>query len=685
MIHNTLFNPKSIAVIGGSDDCHKPGGKVLKNLIDTKYKGSLYVVNPKALVVQGIKSYSDAAELPQTDLAILAVSAEYCPLIVEILASQKNTKSFIILSAGFSEDSARGAELELQIVETVNKYGASLIGPNCIGVLTPCYSGVFTTPLPILKPKGCDLVSGSGATALFIIESGIPHGLPFTNVFSVGNSAQLGVEQILQHLDQSYNPQTSADVKLLYIESITNPQLLLKHASSLIKKGCRIAAIKSGSSDAGSRAATSHTGALANSDTAVDALFKKAGIVRCYSRQQLVTVAGVMLRQIPKGNNIAIITHAGGPAVMLTDTLSKGGFNIPNLSGPNAQKLLAKLFKGSSVTNPIDFLATGTAQQLAEIIDACENDFDQIDAMCVIFGSPGLFPVYEAYNVLHQKIEQCKKIIYPVLPSGINAKNETAHFISLGHNYFPDEVKFAEALIKVANTKKPQITGHENTTVDITAIRQIIQNSPNGYMPPQNVQKLLDAAQINRATEIITNNVDDTVAAAQKIGFPLVMKVVGPVHKSDVGGVVLNINNIENVKTEFNRMIKITDATGIMLQPQLIGNQLFVGALRDNKFGHLIMCGLGGIYIEILNDIQTRLAPVNITEAHQMIQELKTYKIIQGARQQEPVNQNQFAKIICQLSALCIAAPEISELDLNPLLGNKNTVTAVDARVKIDK
>ena len=320
MIHSKLLNPQSIVVVGGSDDIQKPGGKVLKNLMDHGYKGQLYVVNPKLDTVQGVKSYHTVEELPEVDLAIMAIAAKYCPHAVDVLANQKNTRGFIIFSAGFHEESKEGALYEQQIVDTINSVGGSLIGPNCIGMMNTNFAGVFSTPIPTFNPQGIDFISGSGSTALFILDVGIPKGLTFNSVYSVGNSAQIGVEEVLEHMDETFDPATSPRIKLLYIESINKPQKLLKHASSLIRKGCRIAAIKAGSSSAGSRAASSHTGALASSDVAVNALFRKAGIVRCYGREELITVASVLMHPELKGKNIAVITHAGGPAVMLTES-----------------------------------------------------------------------------------------------------------------------------------------------------------------------------------------------------------------------------------------------------------------------------------------------------------------------------------------------------------------------------
>ncbi len=685
MIANQLFNPKSILVIGGSNDIHKPGGKVLKNLIDGDYSGKLYVSNPKEDLVQGITSYKDLNDLPTVDLAIIAIAAKYTFPAIQLLTEKKETKAFIILSAGFSEESEAGAKLEKQIVDQINKYQGALIGPNCTGILTQNHHSIFTEPIPKLDPKGCDFISGSGATAAFIMEAGIAKGLSFSSIFSVGNSAQLGVEDLLEHLDITFDAEKSSRVKLLYIETINNPQKLLKHAKSLIQKGCKIAAIKAGSSEAGSRAASSHTGALASPDEAVNALFQKAGIVRCYGREDLIAVASVFMYPTLPGKNLAIITHAGGPAVMLTDALSKGGLEIPAITGEKADALKAKLFAGSSVANPIDFLATGTAEQLGIIIDAINNDFDQIEGMIVIFGTPGLAPIFDVYELLDEKIRTSKKPIYPVLPSTFTAAKEVAFFLEKGNINFPDEVNLGNALARIYNTPKPTKEKKESLEIDFGYIQAIIDSNEDGYLPPSAVRSLLDGAGIPRAGEATCGTADIAVSQAERLGFPVVMKVVGPIHKSDVGGVVLNVKDAKSVRKEFNRMIKIPETTAVLIQPMLSGTELFVGAKYEDKFGHLILCGLGGIFIEVLKDVSYNLAPISYSEAQKMIRSLKSYPIIKGIRGKAGINEDKFADVLWRLSALLQAAPEIKELDLNPLLGTKKSVVAVDARIRIEK
>jgi acetyltransferase len=685
MINQSLLNPKSIVVVGGSDNIRKPGGKVLKNIIDGGFAGKLLVVNQRESSVQGLACLPSVDELDSVELAIISIPAEHCPKVVHTLATAKGTRAFIILSAGFGEAGEQGKCWEKEIVETVDAVGGCLIGPNCIGILNANYHGVFTTPIPPHDPKGCDLISSSGATAVFLIEAGIPSGLKFSNVFSVGNSAQIGVEEVLEYMDLNHDPEKDSCIKLLYLESVANPQKLLKHAASLINKGVRIAAIKAGSTAAGSRAAASHTGALMTSDMVVRALFRKAGIVYCSSREELLSVASVFHYKELKGRNIAVITHAGGSAVMLTDALSLGGLQVPPIEGPDAEKLLSILHPGSSVTNPIDFLATGTAEQLGLIIDYCEQKFDQIDAMVVVFGSPGLFDVANVYAVLSDKLESCSKPIYPVLPSVINAQREIREFLSKGNINFPDEVELGRALVAIYKSPPPQVIEAANFELDRTRIRQIIDSAADGFLPPTQIEALLDGAGVPRVRELVVASLPDIEAMQHSISFPAVMKVVGPVHKTDVGGVLLNIKSIGEMQARFAQLMQIDQARGVLIQPMISGTELFIGVKRESNFGHLILCGLGGIFVEVLNDFSSCLCPVSKTESITMIHSLKAYKIIQGIRGREGVNEDLFSEIIQRISALVAIAPEIAEMDINPLMGSMRNITAVDTRIRIEK
>ena len=417
----------------------------------------------------------------------------------------------------------------------------------------------------------------------------------------------------------------------------------------------------------------------------MNALFRKAGIVRCYGRGDLISVASIFMYPKLKGKNIAVITHAGGPAVMLTDALSNGGMFVPHIESPEAKELLSQLYPGSSVGNPIDFLATGTAHQLGLIIDYCDKQFREIDGMAVIFGTPGLTRIFDVYEVLLDKMRTSAKPIFPVLPSVMTAAEEIADFLDKGKTFFPDEVSFGNALCRVYNTPAPALAEPELPKVNVDVIRRIITTSDDGYLNPASIQELMDAAGIPRAGESVVKSREDAAKAAARLGFPVVMKVVGPVHKSDVGGVVLNVKDEAGAMAEFDRMIRIKDTTAILIQPMLTGTELFAGAKYEPKFGHMILCGMGGIFIEVLKDVAAGLSPLSTDEALSMIRSLKSYRIIQGVRGQKGISEEAFADVLVRLSALLQAAPEIVELDFNPLLGKEDRILAVDARIRIER
>ena len=698
MINEQLLQPKSIVVIGGSNNVHKPGGSIVRNLINGDYQGELRIVNPKEDTIQGIKAFHDVKDIPQTDLAILVVAAKYCPDYVDYLCAEKGVRAFVIISAGFGEETKAGAALEQHILDTCERYGAALIGPNCIGLLNRHHHSVFTLPIPKLDPNGADFISGSGATAVFILESAVVKGLQFNSVWSIGNGKQIGIEDVLQYMDEHFNPETDSKVKLLYIENISNPDKLLYYASRLIQKGCRIAAIKSGSSESGSRAASSHTGAIASSDAAVEALFRKAGIVRCFSREELTTTGCIFMvtshlkTPLSSLNNFAIVTHAGGPGVMLTDALSKGGLNVPKIERPMADELKAQLFPGSSVANPIDFLATGTPAQLGTIIDYCEHKLDQIDAIAVIYGTPGLTQLYEAYSILDQKIRECKKPIFPILPSMVTAGPEVADFLAKGHVNFSDEVTLASTLSQIMRTPQPATHEVELYGVNISQLHSILfreigrlkfEGKDSGWLAPNAVRDILTCAGIQMVPEKVSHSKEELTDFAARIGYPVVAKVVGPIHKSDVGGVALNIRTAEHLALEFDRMMQIEGATDVMVQKMLKGTELFIGAKYEERFGHVVLCGLGGIFVEVLKDVSSGLAPLTYPEAYSMIHSLRGYKIIKGTRGQKGVNEQKYAEIIVRLSTLLRFATEIKEIDINPLLADEHSVTAVDARIRI--
>jgi len=681
MIHENLISPKSIVVVGGSDQPGSPGEKILSNLLENNYNGNIFVVNPKKKIVKNLPTYKSVIDLPKhIDLAIIAISSKYVYKTVKILTEEKNTRAFIIISAGFSDIGKEGKELEDKIIKQIELYKGSLLGPNNIGLINRNYTGVFISPIPKLNPKGIDLISGSGATAVFIIEAANKMGITFNSIWSVGNSAQIGIEEVLEYLDQSHKKGDST-IKMLYIESIKKPKKFLKHCRSLIEKNCQIIAIKAGSSVAGSRAASSHTGALATPDIAIDALFDKAGVLRAYGRNELIYLAAILQYGLPKNNNMAIVTHAGGPGVMLTDVLENNGINVPEIYGDKANQLKEKLFYGSSVSNPIDFLATGTAQQLDEILTAVENDFKQIDASAVIFGSPGLFKADDVYETLLKHINRSKKPIYPILPSVINVADEIESFHQKGKASFPDEVLFGQAFAKAFHHQK-RINNVIKKTIQTKLNKKKKKLFKPSYLSFKQAHTLIQEFDIPIIKEGVYKDVNVALRFWQD-KFPVVLKSVGILHKSDKNAVRLNIKNDNDFKKHFKELLFISPEKKVLVQEQKKGIELFAGVKKEKKFGHLILFGMGGIYIETLKDFQTILAPATELEIRQKLKQLKMYPVFKGIRGQKGIDIEAFIRLILNISIMIETYPEIEEIDFNPILATEKEIWVVDNRIKI--
>jgi acetyltransferase len=389
------------------------------------------------------------------------------------------------------------------------------------------------------------------------------------------------------------------------------------------------------------------------------------------------------MHPVLKGRNIGIITHAGGPAVMLTDALAREGFNVPQITHPKAQDLLKELFPGASVANPIDFLATGTAEQLGRIIDYTDRYFDEIDGMAVIFGTPGLSPIYDVYEVLEDRMKRSVKPIFPILPSTLTAADEVKDFIENGRINFPDEVLFAKALGLAYSVPSPSEIKTGKFEMASQKLQQVLEATSPGYLTPQKVSEMLQIAGIHAIPEQVVHTEIDAVNAAAGMGFPVVMKVIGPLHKSDAGGVKLDIRDRNAVITAFRDLMRIRDAKGVLVQPMIKGQELFAGIKYEDKFGHLILCGMGGIFIEVLKDFSSGLAPLSIEEATRMVESLKMYPVLKGARGQKGINLGLFVDILLKLSALVGVMPGIKEMDLNPLIASGEEIYAVDARIRI--
>jgi acyl-CoA synthetase (NDP forming) len=671
--YQKLFDPHSIAVIGASNDALKPGGRVIKIIKENGYTGRLWAVNAKSGDILGLPTYPSIATLPETpDLAIVAIPAAFVLAAVQELAARK-TGAAIILTAGFGEKDDAGKATEQKM---------ALIGPNCSGFLTKTYKGKFAGLIPRLPGRAVDFISGSGATVDYVMERATRRGLSFGTVVNLGNSVQMGVEDVLELYDQNYGPD-SARILMLYLESVRKPAKLLCHARSLVRKGCALIGIKSGTTEAGGRAAASHTGAMANSDTAVEALFEKAGIIRVQGRGALINLAAVLAaaKGRLKGKRVCIVTDAGGPGVMLSDELARQGLELPLLAEVTRLELARILPPESSLLNPIDALPSRTAEQFKAVIGILEShERERIDVIAVITGNSGLSDNAQIYKVISDAMQTGSIPVVPVLSSTDSCQDKIEDFISLGNVYFPDEVELGQALGKAASWMPPEDDPPIPEGYDRRAIKAAIADA-TGSLDPDKVQAILEAAGIPLPRQIHVFQQEALIPGCRQVGYPLAMKVIGPLHKTDVGGVRIGITDDTQALEAWQALIRVPEAQGVLIQPMIDGPEVILGASREGDFGHLVMFGLGGIFAEALKDAHFALAPLSRDESLRLIQGIQGQAIINGVRGQAGMNMEVLADLLQRLGRLVCDFPRIKEIDLNPIKGINTQLYAVDARI----
>lgn len=680
-IFQRITDPKSIVVVGASESPAKPGGGVTKNLIENNYRGKLYLVNPKADEIRGVPAFKAIDDLPDgIDLGFIVIPAAGVYDAMQSLI-HKNCRVIVVLTAGFGETDEKGKAEEQRLVDLANANDVFMIGPNVVGLVTANYQGKFAGILPTMDKGTIDIVSGSGATVDYLAEQADIRGLKFDNIFSMGNSAQHGVEDIIEMLDATHGPE-NAVIKLIYMEAVKKPEKLLKHARSLTRKGCILVGIKSGVTDSGRRAAASHTGALASSDTAVQALFDKAGIIRVRSKYELVEVACALncLKGKTDARKVAIITDAGGPGVMLTDELNKWGVTTPALKTATQQKIAEKLPRFATFINPVDCLPTQTSGQIAHVIQSIEDEKEDIDAVVVITGNSMLTDKWETYSMIVDRMENGKAAVLPVLSSATTCRNLLDKFIGCNKTYFIDEVHVGYALGKLHT--RPALYEAEDVLPDYDKEKLAgILGGFKGVLPADKCSELLDAAGLGRPGQVAVSKNEDLLKAAGTLTFPLVAKIIGPLHKSDVGGVIVGIGSDDELDAAWKRLSRIPGFEGVLLQEMIGGNEIIIGAKKEEGYGHLVMFGLGGIFTEVFKDSQFALAPLGLQESRHIIRSIRSIKMLEGVRGQKGMSIPKLAEYLTRISMLVSDFPQISEIDLNPVKGEEENLCVVDCRI----
>lgn len=677
-----LIAPDSIAIIGASEDTNKPGGRIIRNILQKGYQGQLLPVNPKASLIQGLPVFSSLKALPQTpDLAFVAIPSKLVASSVAELA-ELGVKRVIVLSSGFGEIDEQGKREEEKLARIAKENDILLLGPNCLGVMSPVYAGKFAGLLPDMRERGIDFISGSGATVDYLIEQAVKRGLGFHTFATVGNSARVGVADMLALYDEHHEWMSSQFI-MLYLEHVEDPRKLLHHARSLSAKGCLLMGIKAGVTEAGSRAAASHTGAMATNDAAVGALFQKAGIIRLRSRLEMVDTAMALTLARGKydGRRVCVITDAGGPGVMTADELNRQGFSVPPLKPKTREMLAQTLPPGSGLGNPIDCFPTRNAAQISRVIDILNTEeADALDYITLVLGDSGLADNRQIYEALVQYMDGASMPIFPSFCTAISSRTGLEIFRAAGKCYFEDEVSMARAMGRMVN--RPKVSEHAPPPAgyDGEKIRALLADV-KGPAPVGLTRQALAAAGISSPAQAELHAQDELDELKDVIPFPWVMKVVGPLHKSDVGGVLVGVPSLAEARIAWGKLAHIDGADGILVQQMVEGPEVILGLSKEGNFGHLAAFGLGGVYTEAFSDIQFRLAPLSFEEAREMIQGIKGLPMVQGVRGQTGMDLEAITDLLVRVSLIARDLPQIEEMDINPLKGQGKELFAADARI----
>lgn len=673
--------PASIAVVGASDNTKKPGGKIVENLLTKGYAGDLFLINPKSPRVQGRPALAAIADMPVApDLAFIAIPAKFVADALLELADL-GSRRVVVLSAGFGEIDEQGRQAEARLADIANQHGMALLGPNCLGVSSPVHAGKFAGLLPDMRPGGVDFISGSGATVDILAEQATRRGLAFHTFLTVGNSAQMGVEDALELYDHAHGSESSKHI-MLYLEKIGSPSKLLKSARSLAAKDCVIMAIKSGVTEGGRRAAASHTGALAARDDAVQALFNKAGLIRLTSKLDMVDVATALnlAKGCFDGRRACVITDAGGPGVMAVDELNRQGIQTPFLKTETRRKLAQLLPPGAGVNNPVDMLPTRTPEQVFKVLEIVALDeADAIDYILVQLGDPGFADNWQVYNAVIKAMDSLSTPIFPSFSSSISSAKALSKYQETGKCHFEDEVSMARAVGRMVNRPKLFAPAPDPAGYNARSVANLLKDA-TGIIQPELIQKVFQAAGIPLPKERSMTKLADLEGLESVFPPPWVMKVTGPMHKTDLNGVAM-ADTIKDAQAVFNRLMAIDGARGVLVQEKISGPEVLMGLSREGDFGHLVAFGLGGVLAEALGDVKFGLAPLSMEEARHLIRSIKGLPVLQGYRGQPAMDLDILADLLVRVSLLGRDAPGIREMDINPVMGVGENLLAVDVRV----
>jgi len=682
---DSLFRPKSVAIIGASTKDLSIGNRVIKNLVDFEFKGPVYPINPKADEVRGIKAYKSIMDCPDgIDVVHMVIPAKYVPQAVED-CGKKGVKNIIINSGGFSEIGPEGEAIEKDFLARAKKYGIRMFGPNCQGIINSdpeirAYCNfTFTQP----DVGFISIVALSGGVAEVIHQGFSEMGIGTRIYASNGNACDITIPEIIRYLGDDEGTR----VIVTYVEGLRDPETFMEVAKEVAAKK-PVLAMKAGRTKEGAKAAASHTGGLAKEDIATDLIFKKAGILTFRDEGELIQAAAAFATQpIPKGKRVGIITNTGGPAVIATDILVADGLELPPLSEKTKSILKEKLYPEATVSNPVDVLATGNAGHYRACLDAMMDD-DNFDCVYVNFVTPFFVDTDSIAKEIVEVNKQQRKPIVCNLMTDKRQWTETVKILQEGGV----AARALTALVRY-NTIRSREAVEVTTFADVDKAKGIeiigkAKDAGRNILSAAEVYDILAAYKIPMANWRIAGNVEEAEKLALEIGFPVVVKADSKtiVHKSDMGGVAVNLKDGDAVKSvvmEMEKKLAADDLKFFIQKHMPEGLEVILGAKAEEGLGHLIMFGMGGIYVEVFKDVVFDITPVSASEAREMISSIKMAPLLEGVRGEKGVDQKALVEIIQRLSQLVTDLDDIEEMDLNPVIAYEDGVFVVDARISI--
>ena len=696
----SIFRPNSVAVIGASNRVGTVGHDLFRNILLSGYSGTLYPVNPKAASIAGVHAYTSVGEIPDNiDLALIMVPATAVAQVLEE-CGQKGARGAVIVTAGFKEVGAEGAALERRAVEIAREHGISLVGPNCLGVINTDIDIMLNASFARCMPKHGNIafLSQSGALCAGILDYARGRNIGFSKFISVGNKADVTEIDLLRYLAKD----DSTDVILMYLETLVDGRALIELAREITGELAHrkpILAIKSGRTTQGAAAARSHTGALAGSDAVYDAIFAQAGILRVDTVEELFDFAVGFSRQpLPKGNRFAIVTNAGGPGIMATDAAIRYGLELAKLRPETLESLKAKLPPTANFSNPVDVIGDATCDRYTTALEAVLGD-PNVDGLVVLLTPQSMTDIEAIARTIGKIAPSSKK---PVLASFLGHVDVSAGVRILEQhgvpNYeFPENAsRSLGAMCRYTQWLTRPRTQERRFEADQDAVRKIfsrVRSEGRTFLPEAEALAVLKAYGFPLLQHELAKNEDEAAAMFEKIGGPVAMKIASPdvVHKVDVGGVLLNISTPEEARAGYKKITngvkqKLPSARLLGVEIQAMagkGVEVILGISKDPAFGHLIMFGMGGTYVEVLKDVSFRLVPIRQLGANNMIHSIRAAKVFESFRGQPPSDIEAIAECLERLSQLIVDFPEISELDINPLIVHAEGKGARVADVRI--